>query len=298
MFSRVALRVRSIGTRSYSSSASLRSSSTTNQAYKHDFSDWADRAKGFPAQLIAMYKDGASKISDLKSSSSTDLKVPAIDWAYWEKEIAAPGVVAKLKKEFETQKFDEHSVSEVDIVKQNEEYDGLIKAAEGRVAMNEKQISDIKVKLKEDEYFYNNPEEFSLQDLYRMIPGSEEEMRQQFWNGHYGLDPEERKNMAWDPNGMINHFEAGGSFIDMPDSLFMPHISQKFGDFDYVVMAKEAEKRRAALGLPYVDLVATLPKFRTPKDHHDLLPILQERKDGAPIFGAPVPGHPEGSQSH
>jgi len=30
--------------------------------------------------------------------------------------------------------------------------------------------------------------------------------------------------------------------------------------------------------------------YRKPKEHHELLPILAQRKAGAPIFGAPVPG--------
>jgi len=59
-----------------------------------------------PKATVAKYQAQAQEIITKRAEANrVSPKVEAIDWAYWEKEIAAPGVVASLRKEYEALQF-------------------------------------------------------------------------------------------------------------------------------------------------------------------------------------------------
>lgn len=292
MFSRLV--TRKAGVRAYSTSAFRASSSLTNNKNKFEF-NWADRVQGATPKLVSNYKAASIHIADLKAQATTDLKVPTIDWAYWEKEISSPGVVSALRAEYEALKFDAAGVSEEDIKAKNQAYDAQIASAEKRVTRATQRTADAQAKLAKFQKYYDNVENYGMTEFYELIPGIEEELRQQYWDGHYTLDDGERKNAAYDPHPAVEYLAHGGAVGELPNALLAPSTPAKLGDFDVAAEWKKREQEDLA-DTPGTAPIAdnSIPKFREPKTHHDLLPILAQRKAGAPVFGAPLPGEPEG----
>jgi len=285
--------------RSFSSSASVfRSSSVlTNNKNKFEFK-WVERSVGVQPKKIVAYKAAQSNIDSLKAAATTDLKVPTIDWAYWSKEISDPTAVAKIRAEYEALNFEGATVSEADIAKKNAEFDVEILTATKQLAVTEKRIQEKNEEIKKWQYMYDNYDDLSVDDMVYAYPGIEEQHRAEFWDGHYVPDYEEQRNASYDPRVVVDWVEKGGNIFELPHSMEVPSVAAKQGSFDFHEEIKKlvADDYAVHSHIPnYVSPLEStpLPKFRTPKDHHDLLPLLADRAAGAPVFGAPRPGMPE-----
>jgi len=242
---------------------------------------------------VNSYKNIDSAVAEMRAVASTQVKVPSIDWAYWEKEITSPGVVASIRKEFEALKFDK-SVSQQEIDQNNKFWDEQIAAEEKVAATNQNKLQAAKQKLDDNIAWRENCDAARLDEYFRRMPGLQEQYVQEFWDGDYVPDDDDDKFIAWDPQPLLHALRTQP---EIPDNLWPSAIPQKVGALDILELFKKLEKEDYANNAhipgyksPFTDL--KLPPIRPPYEHK-LLPILAQRKAGAPVFGAPIPGEPE-----
>jgi len=139
----------------------------------------------------------------------------------------------------------------------------------------------------------------SQEDDYALLPpGVKEEHEQRFWDMDYVPDAEDKKILDSDFRPLLEFFQKGGNLHELPDSLITQFpLTQKLGKYDAEEEWKQYVKEYCTDENGNVDPRAAnvkRPKYRVPHDHHELLPLLAQRKAGAPVFGAPVPGQSEG----
>jgi hypothetical protein len=192
---------------------------------------WA--SKEFVQDLAANEK----RFQDELESARGVKKTQQIDWAYWEKTIKAPGVVAELKKEYETQQFAE--ITYDDLKPTIEHNKKVIADQKAKMPFLESELKAADAKIKELQNIKAQMQrgEFKLQDLYKFIPGLEDQLREQMTLDRPSLTENDRR-----VNESLNAKEITASLQkgSLPE-IFLHEEHKKIGDLD---LQEELELRK------------------------------------------------------
>jgi len=195
-------------------SASVRGIST--RAMRQDFGWNKLVSPNTSPAFIARMQGIDAKFSGLRAESfGVAPTVEPIDWATWEKSITNKALVAQLKKEYESLKFDEGKAG--DLTKQNASLDAQIsKAKHAAQISRDEELPYLAKQLEKSKEEKSTVMGWYLLDYWARHPGADEQHRKEYMEGDFLVsDLEER---MWEQDmaelrkqgraGTLNPYEA------------------------------------------------------------------------------------------
>lgn len=185
-----------------------------------------------PKSVVADWQRKDGEVQRLKNEASgTKMNVEPIDWDYWEENISAPGVVEQMKKEYEAlnfpkvDPFNEANQATIDGISAD-----IVQAKKNAVhGANEVKEADKVIaqvnKLKAEGLHYD------LQQWYKVIPGLEDQHRDEYNDEDYLVDDNTTKLDT------VDWKSAAKEYVESGDTDLGP-VDQRLGD---MVTAEEVE---------------------------------------------------------
>lgn len=183
--------------------------------------------EAFVGELQAKQAGIASKVAAARSLPGT---VEAINWAEWEKAIKEPGVVAALKKEYESMSFP--TISTADFAEEFKHNEEIVKQAEAAAkgakveALEAQKLVDALKTVKAKGV------NVTLEDFENLIPGMHKQFHAEYDNEEYMPEECEFKADTLDYKVLKDQLEAGA---DITEGI---EVKEQLGDLN--VAAEEA----------------------------------------------------------
>jgi len=141
-----------------------------------------------PKSTISMFKTWESQINQISSKCGSIEAISPIDWASWENEIKSPGVVAKLKSEYENMKF---AATDLEFLEEFKvKVDQMIKEAESGEIPNTVALQE---ELSKSLWIRDNWNDLEKEEKYQLMPESLDYLEDNLWQGSVDLEPEEEE---------------------------------------------------------------------------------------------------------
>lgn len=135
-----------------------------------------------PKAVVAEWSRREGEINQMiQAARSVPKTVQAIDWAHWEKEIASPGLVAEMKKEYESLSFPDVAadLSGLPAIKaEHAEAVAQAKLGETELKETDKVIASV-AKVKAEGL------NWSMEQWYDALPGLEDQHKAEYENEEY-----------------------------------------------------------------------------------------------------------------
>jgi len=181
-----------------------------------------------PKAAVAQYQARAQElISKRQEARAVPKEIPAIDWAFWEKQIAAPGVVAGIRKEYEGLKFDPPVLDSAVKAVLDETQNAIVRAVgEARLAAFELQESD-KV-IEKLEKVKSEGSVYQTDQWIETLPFMEEQIEQDREDLDWVPDDGERELLDIDMKAIKESVKAGLRPKLVPDTTDL-----KLGHYDH-----------------------------------------------------------------
>lgn len=156
------------------------------QPFNKKFGEWRRLVHPHvvPASDLALFQNWETQISGFISKTGDAKSVEPIDWATWSARIKTPGVVAELKKEYESQKFADTKADFLDDF--NKQADALIQASKSKAEFFSYQILPQREKLELRKWERDNYGDLAMEDWLALYPGVEEQYEDMWWDGDLG----------------------------------------------------------------------------------------------------------------
>jgi len=181
-----------------------------------------------PKATVAQYQAKAQELlAKRQEARAVPKEVAAIDWAFWEKQIAAPGVVAGIKKEYEGLKFDAPALDAAAQTVIDETQKTIVRAGgEARLAAFELQESDKIIakleKIKVEGSLYQTDQ------WIEAMPFMEVQIEQDREDLDWVFDEGERELMDVDMKAVKESVKAG-----LRPKIIQDTSDLKLGDYDH-----------------------------------------------------------------
>lgn len=119
--------------------------------------------------------------NQIKQARSVSRNVEAIDWAYWEKEIQSPGVVAEMKKEYEALSFPQ---VETDLSKKAD-IEAELAEATAQAKLGAAELAEADKAIKKVAQVKAQGLNWNLEEWYKFMPGLEEQHKAEYEDEDY-----------------------------------------------------------------------------------------------------------------
>lgn len=230
-----------------------------------------------PATWVNRYSAFESNLAQKKNEAENYNAEPApIDWAHFEGKIAAPGLVAKLKAEYEASLVDGESAeldhkeiaettafcaNQVEFLKTLDE-----SAWEPTEKLHKEQL-EYQIWCKENQFN-------GVSDWAAEMPGWEDQFAERFEAGDYHLTPEITKLVeTYDLEAAIEYLKEG-KLLTVADETCLEHEGAGIiGDFDYKDAVESLEEG-------HLEMLETAKQIHDPAGEGHQHVILKERKIG------------------
>lgn len=169
-----------------------------------------------PAFISRMKELDAKFVSMKTDMHGVPAAVEPIDWAQWEESIDNKSLVASLRQEYESMKFD--AVKGEDLTKINADLDFSLQKARGAAAISREELPKLQAELAAAIEEKRTVHSWTLEDFYKRYPGLEQQLRDEYMNGEFLLSEAEERLEAQDVNEARKQFKSGAE-ISMPDDL-------------------------------------------------------------------------------
>lgn len=168
-----------------------------------------------PASTTQLYKTWDGQIKQMINQTEPMTPVESIDWAYWENEIKTPGVVQKLKEEYESHKFKE---LEPEFLEEfNKKISTMLTESEATAKTVTAKIPALQDEVSRREWIRDNWFSMTMQEKISLAPGLVEELHERFYLDFTWFYPRERS--AEQSLGDINEIRkrmANGDDLRLP----------------------------------------------------------------------------------
>lgn len=193
-----------------------------------------------PKETVDALKGLDKKIADRRAVAGQIKKdVAPIDWDYWTKTIRTPGVVAQLKKQYESHVFEDQK-PDLDAI--HGKANSLIAAAEKEAEHAKTEIGAIEEEIKRVQKERNEMVDWGVGQFYERFPGVEAELRDEANQSEWLSTPEEQKVGLVDLSEIRRALNEGNQ-PNFPD---FKEVGDFVGDFNLTEELAQFEARYKA----------------------------------------------------
>jgi len=184
------------------------------------------RMKDLEAKFLAMR-------NELKGVPKT---IEPIDWAYWEQNISTPGVVASIRKEYESLKFAKAKGQDLTAI--NSQLDNAINRTNENAELSKQELTKLRTTLDNAKKEKVAVHSWKYEDYVARYPGLNVQLRTEYMNGYQlPTDAEDRLGET-DINQLRTQFKNNqNSALDLSED-----IPKKVGDLDFETELKRVEE--------------------------------------------------------